>query len=696
MTKLTTQQNLATTHFEGPALVIAGAGSGKTRVVTLRILHLLQLGVPASAILALTFTNKAAQEMRERIQHLSKNFVLTSTFHSLCARILRESITALGFLPEFHIYDEDDTDKLLKQCLQTLGLKEDKAIFKTIRAAISSFKNNLVKPEAVEKEDLALAQIYALYQAKLKEYGALDFDDLLFLTIQLFEQFPEILAKYQDRWTFILVDEYQDTNSAQHRLLLYLCAKHCNLFAVGDPDQSIYSWRGANIGNILQFEKDFPGAKIIPLEQNFRSHTHILNAANGLISHNPSQYKKHLWSDLGPGSKITLFIGESDRAEADFVVNQIHKLSSLNLKECVIFYRTNFQSRTMEDALLRERIPYKIIGGLSFYERKEIKDILSLLRLSLSPFDFISFGRMINLPRRGLGDAAIEKLKEISSKEKKSILETVEGIIQGRFECRLSAKQKEGLKEFSSCLSCLQEMVRLKTPLKTIVSEAIDRSSYLKHLKEDPETYEERRSNLAELVSKAAEWEETREEEATLSKFLEELALQSSHEEVESHEDAVSLMTLHNGKGLEFKNVFLIGMEEDLLPHINAKDSEEKIQEERRLCYVGITRAKERLFLTAARFRFLWGIPRKMFPSRFLNEIPPEDLEAFSPLSQRGEEETLTFSTGDTVFHRDFGTGTIQKKYDTSLGVTYDVFFEEAQTIRSLVAKYARLKAVVR
>lgn len=673
---LNQEQKLAVEHIEGPMLVIAGAGSGKTRVVTFRIAHLLQLGVPACEILAVTFTNKAAEEMRHRIQQQAQHKILASTFHSLGARILRESSNR----KDFAIYDEDDSEKLVKECLAACNQKE--ALVKAVRSQISHAKNNLVQPEEY-------GDIYNLYQSKLKEYNAVDFDDLLFLVVELFRSQKEVLEKYQRRWRFILIDEYQDTNIAQHEIIKLLSAEHHNVFAVGDPDQSIYSWRGANIQNILNFERDFPGARVIPLEQNYRSFTTILNAANALISHNPSRYEKKLWSTRGPGEKIGFFLCENEHAEADFVVQRLlkhHTQDHIPLNECVIFYRTNFQSRLFEDKLLRQRIPYVIIGGLSFYQRKEIKDILSLLRMVLGGSDFLSFARTINLPKRGLGDATLTRLELLAGEKNLSIFDLCAAIVDRNLDCKLSAKQFEGLKSYVDMIFALREMVKAKVALHTIISEAIERSRYLDVLAEDLESFQERKENLAELVSKAAESEET-----SLAQFLEELTLRSTADEAEHQQDTVRLMTLHNGKGLEFTAVFLVGLEEDLFPHVNAKDEIESLEEERRLCYVGMTRAKNFLYLSAAKSRFIWGTPRLMRPSRFLSEIPPEYLKPFHRTVEVHYDEESVFEEGDTVHHRDFGSGVIQKSYQTSLGLTYDVFFPDSEATRSLVAKYAKL-----
>ncbi len=700
MDTLNPQQQIAADHVEGPLLVLAGAGSGKTRIVTYRVSHLLQLGVPAGEILAVTFTNRAAAEMRHRIFQLTQKAVLTCTFHSLCARILRESITALGYLRDFVIYDEEDSEKVLKECFAALNIKGEKGDLRNFRAQISQAKNALIEPSALSKDDKVLQEVYELYQRKLKEYNALDFDDLLFLTVKLFQHSPEILELYQKRWSFILIDEYQDTNEAQYNIARLLAAQHKNVFAVGDPDQSIYSWRGANIHNILNFEKDFPGARVIPLEQNYRSRSNILEAANELIRQNRSRYEKNLWSDKGEGQKIGLYIAENDHAEADFVVKQLYKLNrekGVPLSECVIFYRTNFQSRIFEDHLLRERVPYIIVGGLSFYQRKEIKDVLAWLRIVLAGTDFLAFARTINLPKRGLGEATLEKLRDFATTLQMSVFDACVQIAEKTVSFKLSQRQFDGIKEYVQIISALREMVKQSRPLHEIITEVLERSRYLEYLREDPESYEERRSNIEELSSKAADWE-NEVEHPTLAAFLEELTLKSSADDKDMSQDHVRMMTLHNGKGLEFTGVFLVGMEEELFPHANSLESDEALEEERRLCYVGMTRAKEYLFLTASRYRYLWGMPRMMRPSRFLKEIPDKFFHPYHLTStslQRDDivydyEETI-FEIGTSVAHKDFGIGIVQKAYKTSLGLTYDVFFPKANSMRSLVAKFAKL-----
>lgn len=696
MSELNPQQMEAVNHVEGPLLVLAGAGSGKTKVVTHRIAHLIDSGILPSDILAVTFTNKAAAEMRTRIRMLKNAQVLALTFHSLGARILRESIHHLGYQSDFAIYDEEDSEKLLKNCLNELQLGEEKGYAREVRHQISSAKNDLTSPEDVAKDPL-FHQVYSLYQRKLKECNALDFDDLLYLTVKLLRESEAARTEYQNRWLFILIDEYQDTNLAQYTLAKFLVAKHNNIFAVGDPDQSIYSWRGARYQNILNFENDFPGARVITLDQNYRSTNIILQGANALIQHNPDRYDKKLWSKLGEGAKIGVFVGQNEKLEAEFVVKKIAAHASedhYSLNDIAIFYRTNAQSRIFEDALLSRKIPYTIIGGLSFYQRREVKDVLSFLRMLLSNTDLISFLRTINLPKRGLGASTLEKIVEAANQRTAPIFTFCEELLSQPELApgvKLGAKQREGLRDYISTIHSLRNR-RASLPLHELISEAISAFRYLAYLQEDPETFQDRKENIEELIGKAAEWQEETEE-PSLSKFLEELSLRTKTEE-EGHTPTIKLMTLHNGKGLEFNLVFLVGLEEDLFPHINTKDNPEAIEEERRLCYVGMTRAKRRLYLCSTTYRYMWGTPRLMRPSRFLKEIPAEFLHNYSsPFLQRTEEnETASegFSPGDRVIHQEFGSGVVKKAYQGSFGLTYEVQF--SGTTRTLAAKYAKLQ----
>lgn len=682
MAQLNPQQKQAAEHVEGPMLVVAGAGSGKTRTITARIQHLLSIGVPASEILAVTFTNKAAEEMRERVHTLTQSVVLTTTFHSLGARILRASITALGFTTQFTIFDEDESEKILKDCLKELNLVGED--LKKVRQAISHFKNQLIDPKDQ-------TEIQALYQKKLKAANAVDFDDLLYLPVQLFKNHPDVLAEYQKKWSFILIDEYQDTNTAQYQFIRLLSAKHNNVFAVGDPDQSIYSWRGANIDNILNFSRDFIGAQSITLEQNYRSTNTILQAANALIEHNEGRTSKDLWSELGVGEKIGVQICNRDREEPEFVIQRIHhhlRAQSISLKDCVIFYRTNFQSRLFEDALLKSRIPYVIIGGVSFYQRKEIKDVLSFLRLAAGSGDSVAFGRTLNIPKRGIGAASLEKIKSCAEAISQDCITTARLITQGQVACKLSAKQLENLRDYVTIIDSLREMIKSHVSLEEIVSLTIKMIRYEEYLKEDPETAQDRKENVHELIAKTTDWGEEAGLNA-LTQFLEELTLKSSLDDLTHSQDCIRLMSLHNGKGLEFELTFLVGMEEDLFPHANARESQELLEEERRLCYVGMTRAKKFLYLSACRDRFLWGGSRRMRPSRFLKEIPSQFLKSFD--GDDDTEDSEGFEVGDCVKHKSFGEGIIRKIYQTSLGTTYDIFFEESDTERTLIAKFAKL-----
>ncbi len=700
LSHLNSQQLEAVLHLEGPMLVLAGAGSGKTRVVTHRILHLLSIGVPASEILAVTFTNKAANEMRHRIEQLGNASVYTSTFHSLGARILRETIDALGYNKNFVIFDEEDSDKLLKECLQTMNVKEEKGMLKTLRGQISTAKNAMKIPEDFLHDDPFFSSVFSSYQAKLQQNNAVDFDDLLYLPVLLFQKKPEVLEVFQRRWNFFLIDEYQDTNLAQSTLTKLLVSRHQNVFAVGDPDQSIYSWRGAHIHNILSFATDFPGAKIVSLEQNYRSRNIILQAANALIENNSQRLKKVLWSERGEGEKVGIFIGDSEHQEMDFIVRKLlkhHEDGMIPLSEIVIFYRTHFQSRSIEDALLRHRIPYRIIGGLSFYQRKEIKDALAFLRLIAGSNDSIAFARTVNIPKRGLGDATLEKLRECSQQNKVDILTCCSRVLEGTINLKLSQRQQEGLRDYLKVIGSMRASQSSNPPIFRLISDTLDAVRYWDYLKEDPETYQERKENVEELISKAAEWEDEAEK-PHLWAFLEELTLKSNAEEGDQTKDSVKLMTIHNGKGLEFQLVFVAGMEEDLFPHINSKDVPDSLEEERRLAYVAMTRAKDYLYLTAARYRFLWGSARIMRPSRFLDELPEEYLQPFHAVAAHRQSKADTFEVdepsfdeGDQVFHRDFGIGTVQRSYQTSLGLTYDVYFPQSNTTRSLVAKYAKL-----
>lgn len=646
LTKMSEKETLnpdqvrAVEHMEGPLLVIAGAGSGKTRVVTHRIVRLLEKGVLPHQILGLTFTNKAAEEMSQRVRNATNSRVLISTFHSLGARILRESIHHLGYQRGFAIYDEEDSEKLLKGCMDPLPLAEKKKSLKKFRQLISRCKNALQGPldlnpnEFTMGEMRAFPDVYAMYLARLKECNAVDFDDLLFLPVKLFEEHPEILEVYQSRWRYLLIDEYQDTNHAQYTLVKQLAGKAKNVFAVGDPDQSIYSWRGATIRNILDFESDFSGATIIRLEQNYRSRSNILEAANILISHNDQRYKKNLWSERGEGEPIQVREVKGERDEAEFVMKRIkeHQSMGVPLEEMVVFYRTNFQSRVFEDYFLHDKIPYVIFGGISFYQRREVKDILAFLRMVQTGSDYVAFARTLNIPKRGFGPTTLEKLQAAAMQESLPIFDYCRAVVHDQTlanSVRLNKKQKAALADYILIIEQLRSSFE-RVDLRDLVVDTVEWTGYLSYLKEDPETYDDRRDNVQELASKAAEWGGN-----DLAEFLAELTLKSSLDQAGDASHKVRLMTLHNGKGLEFDIVFVVGLEEDLLPHINSKDSQVELEEERRLLYVGITRGKERVYLTRAKYRYMWGMLRFMEPSRFLDELPGNHLD------REDEEEPL-------------------------------------------------------
>lgn len=722
MDGLNHEQKKAVLSLEGPVLVLAGAGSGKTRVVTYRIAHMIESGILPEKILGLTFTNKAALEMKDRVHKLTSNHVLICTFHSLGAKILRESIGHLGYKPDFTIYDEEDILKVIRSCLEELGIKSKTLEPKSFRYMISNAKNSLTPADELEGSNDSeiekwFPKVYKIYESKLKDYNALDFDDLLYLPVRLFREFPEILTFYQNRYSHLLIDEYQDTNASQYELARQLVKKSGNIFVVGDPDQSIYSWRGADIENILNFEKDYPGALVIRLEENYRSKSNILEAANALISHNQNRYEKRLWSHLGEGEKIKLNTLSSEREEASYIADKIifyHKQKGIPLNEMVVFYRTHAQSRAFEDYFLSRNIPYVIIGGISFYQRKEIKDILAYLRMIQSNHDWISFTRTINLPKRGFGEATLEKIEQSAQKERLSIFNYLEALVDKAplvENVKLSVKQLQGLTEYVSLIRSQRRVLEL-TSLGELVRSLIEQSGYLTLLKEDKETFEDRKENLDALIAKAFEWEFSKEE-PTLGAFLEELSLKISTDEESESEDHLNLMTIHNGKGLEFKVTFLVGMEEDLFPHVNSRDSKKELEEERRLCYVGMTRAKEYLYLTNCMQRYIWGTSRTQRPSRFIREIPFQYVEKVrAPLFKsyaREERETVRFideidqrpdfekkedlfSVGDTIFHQDFGIGLINHVLETSLGATYKIHFSKDNRERSIVAKYAKLK----
>ncbi|MDF2549552.1 MAG: pcrA-B, partial [Chlamydiales bacterium] len=558
--------------------------------------------------------------------------------------------------------------------------------------------------------EVLFPSVYGKYQRRLKEYNGVDFDDLLYLPLLLFKEHPGVLSNYQDLWHYLLIDEYQDTNTAQYQMVQHLIRQRGNLFAVGDPDQSIYSWRGADINNILHFEQDYPNARVIRLEENYRSTMTILEAANAVIQKNKKRLDKNLFSRMGQGELIQFHFAPNESKEAAFVARLVEKYRQrgISYQEMAIFYRTNSQSRGFEDRLLELGIPYRVIGGISFYQRKEIKDILAYLRVVENGADGIAFARTINLPKRGFGDSSLEKLIQAAQERQMSILECALRVLSGEpFSFRMAAKQKQGLDDY---LNIIYDLRRKKESLSLgdFVRETIERTRYLEVLQEDPDTLEDRKQNLDELISKAFEWQLIHEGRP-LSEFLEELTLQTTVEESGAEVDKVNLMTLHNGKGLEFDVAFISGLEEDLFPHVNSRSSLDGIEEERRLFYVGLTRAKKHLILSASSYRMFWGQFKPMRPSRFLAEIPkhlvekrdgevrPVYYEESRPATLLRESPPAApapgklFKEGDIVFHQQFGIGKIIALEQGSMGLIYQVFFQKDNQERSLIASLAPL-----
>jgi DNA helicase-2/ATP-dependent DNA helicase PcrA len=700
-------QREAVLHTEGPVLVVAGAGSGKTRVLTRRIAHLLgAVGVKPPEILAITFTNKAAAEMRERVQDLvgpPARAAWVMTFHSACGRILRREAQRLGYRSNFTIYDQADQIRLVKRCLEELERDPKRFTPRGIHSQISNAKNTLVGPDEYAERvasfyDQTVAEVYDLYQKRLFASNAVDFDDMLFLTVDVLERFPEAREKWQEAFRYILVDEYQDTNHAQYRLLQLLAEKHRNVFAVGDPDQSIYGFRGADIRNVLEFEHDFPGSYTIALEQNYRSTQHILDAANGVISHNRERKEKNLWSELGDGDPVRVIEVEDEHAEARYVAAEIALLveEGFSGSEVAVFYRTNAQSRVLEDVLVRQGIAYQVIGGPRFYERAEIKDLVAYLQVLDNPYDAVSLLRVANRPRRGIGDTTLARLQTWADQREISLWEaTAEAEMAG-----VGAAPRKALEQFrgtvESLMSASQE---LEVP--ELIEEVLQRSGYMESLEAERTIEAQGRiENLQELVSVAREWRE-QAQDTTLSAFLQEISLYSDQDAIRGDTSLVTLMTLHNAKGLEFRAVYLIGMEEGIFPHSRSIE-EQGIEEERRLCYVGMTRAQERLTLLHASSRMLYGGRNHNLPSRFLDELPDGHVERerLRPTSWSGygaprqsqiapQENVPDLATGDSVRHSTLGEGVVTR---IEPGGLVTVRFADDGSERKLMLDYAPLE----
>lgn len=632
--RLNPQQRQAVEATEGPLLIMAGAGSGKTRVLTHRIAYLIATRkTPPWGILAITFTNKAAREMQERVSKLvgtEGRDIWVSTFHSMCVRILRRDIDRIGFTSNFSILDSTDQLSVIRNCMKDLNIDTKKFEPKAVQSMISTAKNELVTPEMYERKigdyfEGIVAKVYTMYQKRLKSNNSLDFDDLIMVTIQLFKEVPEVLDFYQKKFQYIHVDEYQDTNRAQYMLTRMLADKHHRICVVGDSDQSIYRWRGADISNIMNFEEDYPEARTILLEQNYRSTSNILNAANEVIAQNSGRKPKKLWTDKEGGAKIKIFRGDSEHDEGYFVASEILK----NVKEGksyshhAILYRTNAQSRVVEEILIKSDIPYQIVGGIKFYDRKEIKDILAYLRLLSNPDDDISLTRIINVPKRSIGDTTVAKLAAAAAERGTSIFRVLRVVDDLGF----AGRTRNALVEFYDMIEALNRMVEYLS-VTELTEKVLEMSQYRLELQNE-NTLESRSrlENIDEFLSVTMEFEKNNEDKSLVS-FLTDLALiadiDSMNDADEEQQDAVTLMTMHSAKGLEFPIVFIVGMEEGVFPHSRAFLDNEELEEERRLAYVGITRAEQQLFLSCAQMRTLFGRTTANPPSRFLDEIPEE------------------------------------------------------------------------
>jgi DNA helicase-2/ATP-dependent DNA helicase PcrA len=696
-------QREAVLHVDGPLLVVAGAGSGKTRVLTHRVAHLIRAhGVKPNEILAITFTNKAATEMRERLERIlghTARAIWILTFHAACGRILRREAERLGYRSSFTIYDQADQIRVVKACLEELGKDPKRFTPRGIHAQISNAKNQLISPEEYMSRvasfwDQTVAEVYEAYQRKLYSSNAVDFDDILMLTVQVLERFPEALERWQSTFRHILVDEYQDTNHAQYRLLQLLAEKHQNLMAVGDPDQSIYAFRGADINNILDFERDFPGTRTIALEQNYRSTNSILDAANTVISNNRERKPKELWSELGDGEPVRVLEVEDEHAEARFVAAGIAALveEGFSGDEVASFYRTNAQSRVLEDVLVRQGVGYQVIGGPRFYERAEIKDAIAYLQVIDNPYDAVSLQRIANRPRRGIGDSSLARLQTWADAQGRSLWEATEFAE----EAGVGAAPLRAVQGFRTLMQSLQSGA-LELPVSELLERTLERSGYLEAL-EAERTIEAlgRLENLQELVGVAREYQE-REDEPSLSHFLQEISLYSDQDAIRE-ESLVTLMTLHNAKGLEFRAVYLIGMEEGIFPHSRSIE-EQGIEEERRLAYVGMTRAREQLTLTHASSRSLWGSRGYNLPSRFLDELPssiererlrPASWSSYGAQGVAPREDVPSLSTGDSVRHGTLGEGVVTQ---IEAGGVVTVRFADGSE-RRLMLDYAPLERI--
>jgi DNA helicase II / ATP-dependent DNA helicase PcrA len=702
---LNPQQSAAVTHTGGPLLVVAGAGSGKTRVLTRRIAYLMaRRNVAPYEILAITFTNKAAGEMKERVGELVgpiAKSMWVSTFHSACVRILRQEAGRLGYSNTFSIYDSADSQRLITIVAKELNLDPKRYPARQFQSIISNAKNELLSPQdylkaASSQFEQIVADVYTIYQGRLARANAMDFDDLILKTVEVLQRFPEAKARFRSRFRHVLVDEYQDTNHAQYVLVKELvgtgleATPTAELCVVGDADQSIYGFRGATIRNILQFEMDYPNATTVLLEQNYRSTQNILNAANAVITKNESRKEKNLWSDAGSGAPLTGYVAESEHDEANFIADEIRSLQNSGVStagETAIFYRTNAQSRVFEEVFMRSALPYKVVGGLRFYERREVKDLLAYLRVLANCEDEISLRRIINVPKRGIGDTSLDYVDQFANSCGISFWQ---GLLRCNEITSVPARAAQAIGDFTSMISALIVLVEAKVKPSVIVEAALEQSGLLKELADSTDPQDEVRvENLKELVAVSMEYEERsfeelgEDEEISLAGFLEKVSLVADADEIpegDDHGGVVTMMTLHTAKGLEFPTVFLTGMEDGIFPHSRTFDDKDEIEEERRLAYVGLTRARERLYISRAEYRSTWGAPNYNPPSRFLDEIPEEVItwrnqssdSLISSMTRKSRTTTapppratgkksmaMELAVGERVSHDTFGLGTV-------------------------------------
>ena len=723
LTGLNKEQQQAVQHTEGPLLILAGAGSGKTKVLTVRIAHLLAQGVNPYEILAITFTNKAAKEMKSRVEGLVgdvANRIWLSTFHSFCAKFLRFEIDSfLGYNSNFTIYDTSDSQAVIKAALKALNLDDKYYPVGAMIAAISDAKNQLLfasdfRKQARDFYQQKVADVYEYYERELRKNNALDFDDLLLVAVKLLQSNAAVLDKYSHRFRYVMIDEYQDTNHAQYLLAKLLASHWKNIAVVGDADQSIYAWRGADIQNILDFEKDYPNCTSIKLEQNYRSTKIILDAANAVIDNNEGRPEKNLWTDKTEGAKIQHFTAQSEHEEAAFIGDTIakkHDIHDVPYGDMAILYRTNAQSRVLEEALIKRALPYTMVGGTKFYDRKEIKDVLAYLRVLYNPFDDLSLLRIINVPKRSIGATTVAKLQDYARANGTSLFMT---LTQLHLIDSIKEKTKEKLEEFGILIFTLVSEMENRTVLD-ILESILDRTGYLAQLEESTDPQDQARAeNIGELLSLAKDFQDTNPS-GTVEDFLEQVALVNDVDSFEQEESKVTLMTLHAAKGLEFPIVFLCGLEEGLFPHSRTLMNPEEIEEERRLAYVGITRAEKELYISNATTRTVFGRTSSYLPSRFIDEIPeelvdglrakrkvPDDIKRHVPQHMSVTSRPVTkpivrneviadWKVGDTAIHSKWGNGKVINVTGEGAGMKLTIEFP-TQGVRVVMAKFAPVK----